>query len=70
MAGADVVKKEGIPAEDGKYQFVQIETERGKIDCHYYEVKGATKGVIMVGGVGEAVSIRRQKVCIPAYANT
>lgn len=52
MPGADVVKKERVQAEDEKYQPVQIGTERGRIDCHYYEVRGATKGVVMVGGVG------------------
>jgi alpha/beta superfamily hydrolase len=33
------------------YEFVQIETSRGRIDCAYYKAEGANKGVIMVTGV-------------------
>ena len=40
------------PEESGKYQTVQIETSRGRIDCHYYEVKRTEKGVVLVGGIG------------------
>lgn len=34
------------------YEFVQIETSRGRIDCAYYRAEGTDKGVIMVTGVG------------------
>jgi pimeloyl-ACP methyl ester carboxylesterase len=34
------------------YEFVRIETSRGRVDCRYYRVEGTDKGVIMVGGIG------------------
>ena len=34
------------------FEFVQIETSRGKVDCAYYRAEGTDKGVIMVTGVG------------------
>jgi hypothetical protein len=34
------------------FEFIQIETSRGRIDCHYYVAEGADKGVVMVGGIG------------------
>lgn len=34
------------------YEFVRIETSRGRVDCHYYRAEGADKGIIMVGGIG------------------
>lgn len=33
------------------YEFVQIETSRGKVECAYYRAEGTDKGVIMVTGV-------------------
>ncbi len=33
------------------YEFVQIETSRGRVDCAYYRAEGTDKGVIMVTGV-------------------
>ncbi|AKB78248.1 hypothetical protein MSHOH_1765 [Methanosarcina horonobensis HB-1 = JCM 15518] len=33
------------------YEFVQIGTSRGRIDCAYYGAEGTDKGVIMVTGV-------------------
>ncbi len=42
------IKRESI----GPYEFVRIETNRGRVDCHYYGVEEADKGVIMVGGIG------------------
>ena len=38
--------------EGGKYQPVQIETNRGRIDCHYYESRGTDRGMVLVGGIG------------------
>lgn len=35
----------------GPYEFVQIETSRGRVDCAYYRAEGADNGVIMVGVV-------------------
>jgi pimeloyl-ACP methyl ester carboxylesterase len=34
------------------YEFVRIDTSRGKVECRYYRAEGADKGVIMVGGIG------------------
>ena len=34
------------------FEFVQIETSRGRVDCKYYKAGEADTGVIMVGGVG------------------
>lgn len=34
------------------YEFIQIETSRGRVDCAYYRAEGTDKGVIMVTGVG------------------
>lgn len=34
------------------YEFVQIETSRGRVDYAYYRAEGTDKGVIMVTGVG------------------
>jgi len=34
------------------YEFVQIETSRGRVDCAYYRAEGTDKGVIMVTGIG------------------
>jgi len=33
------------------YEFVQIETSLGRVDCAYYRAEGTDKGVIMVTGV-------------------
>lgn len=37
---------------EDSFEFVQIETSRGRVDCKYYKAEEADKGVIMVGGVG------------------
>lgn len=34
------------------YEFIRIETSRGRIDCRYYRAEDTDKGVIMVGGIG------------------
>ncbi|WP_440947421.1 dienelactone hydrolase family protein [Methanosarcina sp. T3] len=34
------------------FEFIRIETSRGRVDCKYYKAEGTDKGVIMVGGVG------------------
>lgn len=34
------------------YEFVRIETSRGRVDCRYYRAEGEDKGVVMVGGIG------------------
>lgn len=34
------------------YEFVRVETSRGRVDCRYYRAEGEDKGVIMVGGIG------------------
>lgn len=33
------------------YEFVHIDTSRGRVDCAYYRAEGTDKGVIMVTGV-------------------
>lgn len=38
--------------QENLYEFIQIETSRGKVDCAYYMAEGTDKGVIMVTGVG------------------
>jgi pimeloyl-ACP methyl ester carboxylesterase len=42
------IKRESVDS----YEFVRIETSRGRVDCQYYRAEGADKGVIMVGGIG------------------
>lgn len=37
---------------EDSFEFVQIETSRGRVDCKYYKAGEADTGVIMVGGVG------------------
>ncbi|HII93110.1 MAG TPA: alpha/beta hydrolase [Methanosarcina sp.] len=34
------------------FELIRIDTSRGKVNCHYYRVEKADKGVIMVGGIG------------------
>lgn len=46
----DILDVKREPA--GSFELVQVETSRGRVDCRYYKAGEATKGVIMVGGVG------------------
>ncbi|AKB82381.1 hypothetical protein MSBR3_1803 [Methanosarcina barkeri 3] len=34
------------------FELIRIDTSRGRVNCHYYRVEKADKGVIMVGGIG------------------
>jgi pimeloyl-ACP methyl ester carboxylesterase len=63
LRGTEVIKVEKQELEtiildvrresmDG-FEFVQIETSRGRVDCKYYKARETDKGVIMVGGIGE-----------------
>ncbi len=61
LSGTEIVKIEKqeietviLDVERGQkdlYEFVQIETSRGRVDCAYYRAEGTDKGVIMVTGV-------------------
>jgi len=34
------------------FELIRIDTSRGRVNCHYYRVEKADKGVVMVGGIG------------------
>jgi pimeloyl-ACP methyl ester carboxylesterase len=47
---ADILSVRKEPG-DG-FEFVIIDTSRGKVECRYYAAGGADKAVVMVGGIG------------------